>query len=349
MKKLIALLLCMVMVLGLAACGQNEKPETTTEAAPTTAATEPSVPETTVPTTEPAATEPAVTEPTESSITPLLYKVTDSEGNVAWLFGSIHVGEEYFYPLPDYVLDAYASSDALAVEFDIVTFETDFNAQIEALQQMVYADGSTIVDHISEELYNEAKAALKDLGMYNSALDYYCPAMWSSFIDSAMIAQMGVDTTLGIDLYFLNRAHEEGKTILDVESAAFQYGMMAGYSEELQALLLESSVASVELMEESKADLMQLVDAWATGNEAEFGALINAEEEFESAEEEALYNEYQNAMITQRNLNMADFAEDALKSGEEVFIVAGAAHIVGAGAMAELLAQRGYTVEIVRY
>ena len=342
MKKLIALLLCMVMVLGLAACGQKNEPATTT------AATEPSVPETTVPTTEPA-TEPAVTEPAESVITPLLYKVTDSEGNVAWLFGSIHVGEEYFYPLPEYVLNAYASADALAVEFDIVSFESDINAQIEALQTMVYADGTTIVDHISEELYNDAKAALKDLGMYSSALDYYCPAMWSSFIDSAMIEKMGVDTSLGIDLYFLNRAHEEGKTILDVESAAFQYGMMAGYSEELQAMLLESSVASVELMEESKADMMQLVDAWATGNEAEFDALINAAPEFESPEEEVLYNEYQNAMITQRNLNMADFAEDALKSGEEVFIVVGAAHIVGAGAMAELLAERGYTVEIVRY
>jgi uncharacterized protein YbaP (TraB family)/predicted small lipoprotein YifL len=348
MKKLIALLLCMVMVLGLAACGQKNEPATTEAAPTTTAATEPSVPETTVPTTEPA-TEPAVTEPAESVITPLLYKVTDSEGNVAWLFGSIHVGEEYFYPLPEYVLNAYASADALAVEFDIVSFESDINAQIEALQTMVYADGTTIVDHISEELYNDAKAALKDLGMYSSALDYYCPAMWSSFIDSAMIEKMGVDTSLGIDLYFLNRAHEEGKTILDVESAAFQYGMMAGYSEELQAMLLESSVASVELMEESKADMMQLVDAWATGNEAEFDALINAAPEFESPEEEVLYNEYQNAMITQRNLNMADFAEDALKSGEEVFIVVGAAHIVGAGAMAELLAQRGYTVEIVRY
>jgi predicted small lipoprotein YifL len=196
MKKLIALLLCMVMVLGLAACGQNEKPATTTEAAPaTTASTEPSVPETTVPTTEPA-----VTEPAESVITPLLYKVTDSEGNVAWLFGSIHVGEEYFYPLPDYALDAYASSDALAVEFDIVSFQNDLNAQIEALQPMVYADGTTIVDHISEELYNDAKAALKDLGMYSSALDYYCPAMWSSFIDSAMIEKMGVDYAAGIPL-----------------------------------------------------------------------------------------------------------------------------------------------------
>ena len=268
---------------------------------------------------------------------------------MAWLFGSIHVGEEYFYPLPAYVLNAYASADALAVEFDIVSFESDINAQIVALQTMVYADGTTIEDHISEELYNDAKAALKDLGMYSSALDYYCPAMWSSFIDSAMIEKMGVDTSLGIDLYFLNRAHEEGKTILDVESAAFQYGMLAGYSEELQAMLLESSVASVELMEESKADMMQLVDAWATGNEAEFDALINAAPEFESPEEEVLYNEYQNAMVTQRNLSMADFAEDALKSGEEVFIVVGAAHIVGAGAMAELLAERGYTVEIVRY
>ncbi len=345
MKNLIALLLCMVMVLGLAACGKPAEPATTTEVAPTTTTpTEPSVPETTVPTTEPE-----ITEPTESTITPLLYKVTDSEGNVAWLFGSIHVGEEYFYPLPDYVLDAYASSDALAVEFDIVSFETDFDAQIEALQQMVYTDGTTITDHISEELYNDAKAALKDLGMYSSALDYYCPAMWSSFIDSAMIEQMGVDTSLGIDLYFLNRAHEEGKTILDVESAAFQYGMMAGYSEGLQAMLLESSVASAALVEESKEDLMQLLQAWAAGDEAAFDALINAAPEFESAEEEALYNEYQNAMITSRNLNMADFAEDALKSGEEVFIVVGAAHIVGAGAMAQLLAERGYTVEIVRY
>lgn len=345
MKKLIALLLCMVMMLGLAACGQNDEPATTTEAVPTTTVpTEPSVPETTVPVTEPE-----VTEPAESTITPLLYKVTDSEGNVAWLFGSIHVGEEYFYPLPDYVLDAYESSDALAVEFDIVSFEKDIDAQIEALQQMVYTDGTTITDHISEELYNDAKAVLKDLNIYSSALDYYVPSMWSSFIDSGMISQMGVDTSLGIDMYFLNRAHEENKTILDVESAAFQYGMMAGYSEELQVLLLEASVESAGLVEESKADLQQLVQAWAAGDEAAFSALINAEEEFESAEEEALYNEYNHAMITSRNLNMADFAEDALKSGEEVFIVVGAAHIVGEGAMAELLAERGYTVEIVRY
>ena len=45
---------------------------------------------------------------------------------------------------------------------------------------------------------------------------------------------------------------------------------------------------------------------------------------------------------------MTDFAEDALASGKEVFICVGAAHIVGDGAMAQLLAQRGYTVTLVK-
>jgi uncharacterized protein YbaP (TraB family) len=44
---------------------------------------------------------------------------------------------------------------------------------------------------------------------------------------------------------------------------------------------------------------------------------------------------------------MADYAEEALKSGKEIFICVGAAHVVGEGAVADLLAQRGYTVELV--
>lgn len=58
-----------------------------------------------------------------------------------------------------------------------------------------------------------------------------------------------------------------------------------------------------------------------------------------------MYVEYNDAMMVQRNLAMADYAEEALASGKEVFICVGAAHVVGEGAMADLLAQRGYTVE----
>ena len=81
---------------------------------------------------------------------PLLYRVIDDDGDIVWLFGSIHVGYEDFYPLPDYVTDALEGSDGLAVEFDIVNFESDYLAQTNALTKLVYLDGTTIRDHLSE-------------------------------------------------------------------------------------------------------------------------------------------------------------------------------------------------------
>ena len=47
-------------------------------------------------------------------------------------------------------------------------------------------------------------------------------------------------------------------------------------------------------------------------------------------------------------IQMTDFAEKALKDGDSVFICVGTAHIVGEGAMVDLLRDRGYTVEIVK-
>ena len=93
--------------------------------------------------------------------------------------------------------------------------------------------------------------------------------------------------------------------------------------------------------------MQKLVDLWAGGDEEAFAAYLAEEDGFETEEDAKLSSEYNKVMITDRNIGMADFAEDALRSGDEVFICVGAAHIVGEGAMAQLLAQRGYTVELV--
>lgn len=350
LRKLLAFLLALSIFFSLAACGTQGRTDPTEESLPETVSTEATDATEPTQTEAPPVTDPTQTEATEalrSAITPLLYKVTDANGNVVWLFGSIHVGEDYFYPLPDYVTAAYESADALAVECDVVAFETDMSAQIEALQPLIYTDGTTIKDHIPEELYNDSVAIMEGYGVYSSMLDYYCPSMWFSLIDSILYEELGVDSTLGIDVHFLNRAHAEEKEILEVESVQFQYGMLANFSEPLQIMLLESSVEGYHTAAESGQAITELVEAWASGDEAELTALLNEEAEFESDEEALLYQEYNDAMITQRNLAMADFAEDALKSGKEVFICVGAAHVAGPGAMAELLAERGYTVEIV--
>ena len=338
MKKIFAILLALCLMLSLCACGAT-KPEQNDTDITTTAPT-------TIPTTDPTTT--PNTDPEDGdTISPLLYKVTDTEGNTTWLFGSIHVGQDCFYPLPTYVTDAYENSDALAVEADMVTFNADLEAQTQALMNLIYLDGTTIKDHIPEDLYTKAVDALTQCGIYTSAFDMYYPVMWSNLLEASQLQSLDVDSELGIDMHFLNDAHNTGKEIQEVESADFQYGLMSGFSEALQIELLESALHTYENIDELETDLFELMDAWATGDADALVTLLNEEPEYENDEEAQLYADYTDAMITQRNITMADFAESALDSGKEVFICVGAAHIVGPGAMADLLTQRGYTVELV--
>ena len=280
--------------------------------------------------------------------TPLLYKVTDENGNVIWLFGSIHAGRDDFYPLPSYVLNAFDSADYLAVEADIIAFEKDIKAQTKALSYMMYRDGTTIKDHISPELYDKAVSVLKEYKAYNAAMDYYCPSLWSSMIDSLMIEELGFNIDLGIDRHLIQRAYDTNKEILDIESAEFQYNLLASFDDELQEILLEASIELYEDPDSARDDLSEILDLWAAGDEKAFSQyLVEADISEFSDEEKDLYEQYNNAMTVTRNLAMTNYAESALKSGNEVFICVGAAHIVGDGAMAQLLAQRGYTVECI--
>ena len=103
---------------------------------------------------------------------------------------------------------------------------------------------------------------------------------------------------------------------------------------------VEDCADKISLEDESKmfgSDVAMLVD----------GLTKIMDIEFADEEEAALYAEYNDKLIVQRNATMTEYAEEALLSGEEIFICVGAAHIVGQGAIAENLRELGYTVEIV--
>lgn len=335
-KKLLSLLLVLVMCFALASCGEKTTADNgkKDDIKPSAETTEP-------------VTEQTSSDEVEDGVKPLLYRVTDADGSVIWLFGSIHVGREEFYPLPDYVMDAFNEADSLAVEADIVAFEEDIAVQTQALSKMMYLDGTTIKDYIPEDLYNSAVEIMTEYDYYMPQLDYYCPSMWSSLIRSLVLEGLGIESELGVDMHLLKKAYEEEKEILEVESVQMQYEMLAGFSDEIQLLLLEASVEMYDEIDDAEDEMNQLLDLWASGDEEEFAKVINEVDEEMTEEEQELYDEYNKEMTVNRNIFMTDYAEDALADGGDVFICVGAAHVVGEGAMADLLSERGYTVELV--
>lgn len=277
----------------------------------------------------------------ESTVTPLFWKATDADGNVLWLFGSIHAGYDEYYPLPDKVLEAYNGSDALAVEADIIAFEKDLEAAYKAMMPLIYTDGTKISDHISAELYSRAVGAMRDTGMYMSVYDMYKPAVWMSLIESACIEGAGLDTEKGIDRFFLKDAKKNDKTIVEIESAEEQYAMLGGFSDELQELLLEDAVTAHEDGSDVTG-LKELAEAWGKGNEEVLNEMVLLPEDEEI---DALTQEYWKAMMTDRNNGMVEYCKEAIGSGDEVFVVVGLAHFLGEDGIVNQLREAGFTVE----
>ncbi len=291
---------------------------------------------------------------TQSDIDPLFWVAEGKNGGKVYLLGSIHCADPETYRLPDKLMDAYLESDALAVECDILAYEKDFMAQMSMSQQMMYTDGSTIEDHIDPELYeamvefyeDNPSQQLSQMGYTTDMLKMFKPAMWMSVLEMIIYERADIDSTLGIDYHFLNLAAAQHKKVIEVESVEFQNNMLTGFSDELFEWQLWSYVSTSA--DEQADGLREMFEGWCEGNP---DYLVNSEPDYTgySAEEieyyQDLLEEYYTAMLIDRNVGMADVAEEMLEDGDNVFYVVGAAHMVGNDGVIALLKDRGWTVK----
>lgn len=337
-KKLLSFILVLVLILAaLAGCAKRSGGRT--ETAPVkkepveTGGVPSGLPETDGPEPEP-----------DGDISPALWRVTDGERTL-YLLGTIHVGDSRSDGALAAVGDLFDKCDALAVEFDIVAFENDLTSAINEIQQFLYTDGTTVRDHITEDLYERSLEIIKSGGDYSPLLERYNLAIWEQTLDQALIKPSGLSPDYGMDGLLLDRAYERGMEILEVESAHFQYGLMNGFPEELYVLLIEDTVDNSD---EYQADLQEMYETWLRGDtDALEEFILGSEDEQEqdlTDDQIALIEEYNRKMGEERNLGMADKAESYLKSGKTVFFAVGAAHMLGDAGLVKLLTDKGYEV-----
>ena len=284
---------------------------------------------------------------------PLLYRVEDGKGNMAYLLGTIHIGNSLTANLPSYVVSAFNNSHALAVELDLNTFEQRL-LEDEKLAKAYddsyfFSDGTQLKEYLGNPaLYEKVSNLLFAMG-YGGYADMMQPAAIASvletwYLDSVnwFTAEKGVDQTL------LNMAAKKPTMkVYEIEDPIEHYDALSGYSRETQIYLLESALMSGRY--ECYLSTDYLNQLWCQGSEKFLRQAASMElPPNATAEEKALYEEYMDKMMTQRDKIMVDGICGYLESGETVFVAVGLAHVVGEGGIVDQLKALGYTVTRVQ-
>ncbi|PKR77320.1 hypothetical protein CEY16_11340 [Halalkalibacillus sediminis] len=270
-----------------------------------------------------------------------LWKV-ENEGTTVYLQGTIHAGTRDFYPLHEKIETAYHESDVIVPEIDLN------NVDMGEMQQLnnelgTYQDGTTLQDHLPEDLYKEVDQALNGFGLGVEMVEQYKPWFLSTLIQQLMMQELGY--TFGVDQYFLNKANMDDKEVQDLETVEEQLGIFADTSEEYQIEMLEDSLISLEEMEE---DMLEMFELYKAGDEDDLlDSLMEEEVATDEVDEEA--EAFMKAINDDRNYGMAEEIEGFLENGEgqTYFVIVGSLHLILEPHIVSILEEEGYDVEKV--
>ena len=269
---------------------------------------------------------------TDTTSKSFLWKV-DSESSTVYILGSIHVADQELYPLDNAIETAFDQSQNLAVEFDIVGADQSYMTKL-LMQKGAYSGGETLHDNIPKSLYKQADEILEDMGGDIFLFNTFEPWVVAMTIEELIMKEYGYTGEYGIDKHFLNMAHDEGKDIIELESAEFQITLFDELSNDLQVFLLQDIVENLP----TKKELEKLYDAWEEGDSLEMEALI-----MEGVEDSPELQMINKKLLDERNFLMVEKIEGFLQNDETYFVVVGAGHLIGENGIINLLKGKGYT------
>ncbi|MGF1703642.1 TraB/GumN family protein [Photobacterium makurazakiensis] len=255
---------------------------------------------------------------------PMVWLAKDSQREFVFL-GSIHAGNETLYPLPSPFLDHWKDADALVVEANILKpANTALNPNQPTTTQLL--------DHAEKEKL--AQVTKQTHQSYPSLLNSP-PWLAAIQLQMDMAQQVGLTPEQGIDITLLQRANEEKRPILELESIQQQIEMMESFDDHGKDLLM----TTVNDWDEMQTQLNCLVDAWKAGDHQQLLSLF---------EDSQYSDDTDDTLIFERNHNWASqLSTSPLYQQGRFIVVVGALHLFGEQGVPALLEQQGFEVSLL--
>jgi uncharacterized protein YbaP (TraB family) len=249
--------------------------------------------------------------------------------NTVYILGSIHVLRLSDYPLAPALLDAYGNAKALLMEVNL----TDSGAasmQAEMLAGATLPDGKTLPAILGKERYGRADALAHEVGIELSTFDQFAPWFAAEAISQLQLTQLGFQPEAGVEMYFIQRAKNDGKSVAGLETIHDQISLFENMSLETQA---EYLVSSLEQAHDLPQEVDSMVRAWQRGDTHWFETHLQSDLKQDSR----LYQ----AILGARNRKWVPKIEALLNDDKNYLVIVGAGHLAGSGSVIDLLKKDG--------
>lgn len=265
-----------------------------------------------------------------------LYKVT-LDGKTSYLFGTIHVGKDGFYPLDAQASRALLDSRALVIELDIRE-NTSFQKAM-ALHGR-YAAGDKVQNHLQPQTLQKLAPALAKAGMSMQSVQQFKPWLIANLLVGVELDARGFKRAQAVEYALLAAAEEQDKTVRQLESAEYQLGLFDTLDARQQEQYLLESLADLESGTAMKKSLA-LIDAWNAADIPGIQAAWRTATSGKSIAAEFM----QRVLLGKRNPEMAANIERIMQQDQVAFVGVGLLHLIGDDGLPQLLKRRGYQVE----
>ncbi len=253
------------------------------------------------------------------------------KGTEFYIGGSIHILRDQDYPLPKEFYEAYDQSDVLTTELDMNEMKNPSNS-IKMQQALIFQDDRTLSGVLSKDVYNKLDSVSNAMGVNLKLMEKLKPSMVVISLSFQSLQKLGV-TTEGVDTHFTEKAVNDKKSRLFLESFDEQLGFIKDMGEGNEDEFVLYSIEDIEKNEEVFTDLLE---NWKKGQQE----LLNDQLlEFKSN-----YPDVYNTLVLKRNNNWMMLLEKYMDTAEIEFVVVGAMHLVGKDGLLAQLKKKGYEV-----
>jgi uncharacterized protein YbaP (TraB family) len=249
--------------------------------------------------------------------------------NTVYLLGSIHVLRLSDYPLAPVMLEAYSNAKSVIMEVNLEEISSA-EVQSEMLTSAVLPEGTTLPDVLGQQRYGRAGALAHEVGIELSTFDQFAPWFAAEAISQLQLTQLGFQPEAGVEMYFMERARNDGKSVAGLETVHDQISLFQNMPLDTQA---EYLVSSLEQAHDLPKEVDSMVQAWQRGDTHWFANQLQSE----LGRDPRLYE----SVLAARNRKWIPKIEALLNDDKNYLVIVGTGHLVGQGSVIELLKKDG--------